>query len=366
MSTARRIVHAAQSICVDGLSGITDINRFVADSRKGISEACGMFGTERGVAQTMDNDLRRVWSDVVEKKQPAGLIPTGISTLDRVSGGLWPGVLTVLAGRPGMGKSAFVLNIATNAALSGKRVLYITLEDTRYFVAVRLLARFAKLDNITLTMRAVRDDQQRALLDGYNRACGLPLWVDDVRGLSSAEIRSRVMAHKDKHGIDLLVLDHLAEIREDAESETAIVSQAARGCADLVSELDIPGLLAHQLNRKVEDRADKRPTLADLKQSGKVEEVARAVWLLYRPGYYEENGEDRRDLWAIVAKANHGKTGVAKCWANLAEMYIRGWEQSDGEFPGMTRPNEEGSLRKWHKADGTPVNNQRSPYKDEY
>lgn len=365
LSVARRVVAAAQEIAARGYAGVTDFKAFIADARQSIADACGNAGAEDGGAQLLAEELKRVWTDVVEQRQPEGLVPTGMSTIDRICGGLWPGVLTVLAGRPGMGKSAFVLNVATNAALAGKRVLYMTLEDTRYFIAVRTLSRFAQIDNIALTMRAVRADQHRQLMEGFNAACGLTtLWVDDASGLSIADIRARVLAHRDQHGIDLLVIDHLLEIQEDAESETASVSRAARGCRDLVKELHVPGLLAHQLNRKVEDRADKRPALADLKQTGKVEEVARTVMFLYRPGYYEPDGDSRRDIQCLIAKANHGKTGMAKLWGNLAEMYIRGWEAGDGDFPGSSpgRPSEAprpASAGKWRHTDGSPVDNRR-------
>ncbi len=373
-AVARRIVSAAQAIAARGYAGVTDFKAFVADARQIIVAAAGSVGAEDGGPALLEDDLRSVWEDVTQNRQPKGLVPTNIGSVDRICGGLWPGVLTVLAGRPGMGKSAFVLNVATNAALAGKRVLYVTLEDTRYFIAVRTLARFAQIDNIALTMRMVRADQQRQLIDGFNEACKLRnLWVDDASGLSSADLRARVLAHRDKHGIDLLVIDHLLELQDEGESETASVSHAARGCRDIAKELDIPVLLAHQLNRKVEDRADKRPALADLKQTGKVEEVARTVWFLYRPGYYEADGDDRRDIQLIIAKANHGKTGMAKMWGNLAEMYIRGWEHEDGEFPGSA-PAREGdnngkartSGTRWKGVDGRPVESNRYGRPEDY
>jgi replicative DNA helicase len=356
-AVARRVIYAAQEIVARGFASRGDVVTFAADARAAIVEACEGAQRSTTLPATLDVDMGQVWNDVTTNVEPEGLIKTGISSLDRIAGGLWPGMLTIVAGRPGMGKSAVGQNIATSAALAGKRVLFLTLEDIRYFVAVRQLARFAKLDNTRIAIRSIVDAEQSQLLHGYNAACGLPLWVDDTPAMRVQDIRAKVLAHRDAHGLDLLVIDHLLEIEAEGESETAIVSRAARGVRDLVKELHIPGVLLHQLNRQVEQRAGKIPTLADLKQSGRVEEVARAVWFLYRPGYYEPDGEDRKDVQCIIAKANHGRTGMARLWADLSTMYVRGWELSDGDFPGA-RPESEKAERptgRWQKADGTPA-----------
>ena len=131
MSTARRVIQVANCIAEIGYTGVSDVGGFVDNARLAIATACDSYASRRGAPQRLDDAMHQVWLDVTENRQPEGLIPTGIASLDNSCGGLWPGVLTVLAGRPGMGKSAFVLNIATNAALAGRRVLYVTLEDTR-------------------------------------------------------------------------------------------------------------------------------------------------------------------------------------------------------------------------------------------
>lgn len=330
---ARRVIYAALEVAAKGFAiGGREPNQFIDEARVSMIAACE--GRDLGThAELLNEIMLQIWKDTVESSEPTGLVKTGIGQLDKLSGGLWPGLLTVLAARPGMGKSSLAQNIATNIAASGKRVLFLSLEDTPYFIGVRQIARFANLDNTTISTRSVPKEAYTQMLKGMNAAANCPLWVLSGSGLSSAEIRSLVLRHRDKHGLDMLVLDHLAEVREDAENETQAVSKAARAARDLAMELYIPALYAHQLNRKLEDRQDKRPNLSDLKQSGKIEEVARAVWFLYRDGYYSKEDE-RRDAQLIIAKANHGRTGMVKLWANLSEMYYRDWDpMTDGEFP---------------------------------
>lgn len=330
---ARRVIYAALAVASQGFAiGSQDPDKFIDEARAQMSAACQGRDVGQG-AQLLDDVLRTIWQDVVENREPTGLIKTGIGPLDRATGGLWPGLLTVVAARPGMGKSAFVQNLATNIASSGKRVLFLSLEDTPYFIGVRQMARFSGIDNTLISTRSVKAEDFDKITQGLALASNCKLWVQSGSGLSSAEIRSMVLRHRDQHGLDMLVVDHLAEVREDAENETQAVSVAARSARDLVMELNIPGLYAHQLNRKLEERSDKRPNLSDLKQSGKIEEVARAVWFLYRDGYYTKD-DRRRDIQLIIGKANHGRTGMVPLWANLSEMYYRGWDtRTDGNFP---------------------------------
>lgn len=345
---ARRVIYAALEVAAKGFAtGGRDTDQFVEEARASINAACE--GREAGKgALLLDKIYIDIWNDVVNKSEPKGLIKTGIPQLDNMSGGLWPGLLTVLAARPGMGKSSFAQNIASNVAISGKQVLFLSLEETPYFIGVRQMARFGGLDNTLLSTRNVPETDYGKMTTALNLATACKLWIQSGSGLSSAEIRSLVLRHRDHHGLDLLVLDHLAEVREEAENETQAVSKAARGARDLAMELGIPALYAHQLNRKVEDRQDKRPNLSDLKQSGKIEEVARAVWFLYRDGYYTKE-DHRHDAQLIIAKANHGRTGMVPLWANMSEMYYRGWDTlTDGEFPtqpGVVGGSSTGSSR---------------------
>jgi len=341
-AAVRSMIYAAQEVVANGFGGVPDTEEYLAQSRADITQAA-QFVTGAG-PQRIDQDVLDEMNYLQAPGDPPGLVRTGIGMIDNVTGGLWPGLMTVVAGRPSMGKSAFMINIACNAALNGYKVLYVTLEDTRRFVVKRLLSRYGDVDLHDLTLRNVKDpDAWKRLMDAANQLTQKhPLWVEDAGGLTSAAVAQIAAAHKSLHGLDLLVVDHLGEVADTGESETSITTRAAQRFRDIAKELDIPVLLASQLNRKVEERPDKRPLLSDLRQSGAIEALARVVWFLYRPAYYlpDDEAEGRKDLQLLVAKASHGKTGMLRLWIDLSRMYVRDWDtQQDGDWPDQdTKP----------------------------
>lgn len=328
----RRMIYAAQQVVADGFSDPEDVRSYLAAARKGITVASAVEGADGPVL--VGDELSPLFDELESGKMPAGLVRTGIGHIDELTGGLWPELVTVIGGRPGMGKSALCLNIATNAALAGRPTLYIPTEDARRYVVLRQLARFADVDLNDLMLRSVHQEDWPKLIRGANQIKELPLWVDDTPGLSSERIGQVAALHKQTHGLDLLLVDHLGELTDKGESATAAIESAAKGMRNIAKELGIPVVLATQLNREVEHRRDKRPSLQDLRQSGAIEQIARIVWFMYRRGYYQQGCEDDPDTQLIVAKATHGKTGTIRLWSDLSRMFIRGWEiENDGPFP---------------------------------
>lgn len=327
----RRMIHTASEIFTNGFSH-REPSEYLHDSRRAVTRAASELSVGAG-PQHLDQDMNEIIRELETGEKPAGIIQTGITEIDKMMDGLWPGLLTVIAGRPAMGKSAVVLNIATNAAMAGKKVLYFTLEDVRRYVVSRMLARFANIDLAALTLRNVPQSAWPRIIEAAKRLGGKkPLWIEDGAGLTSPAIHQIAAAHKIAHGLDLAIIDHLGEIADEGDGDTAIITKGAANFRDMAKELGIPVLLACQLNRGVESRQDKRPQLSDLKQSGKIEEVARFVFMLYRAGYYIGD-ESRKDLELWVRKANHGKTGLIRLYADLSRMYVRGWDDHrDGLF----------------------------------
>lgn len=331
-AAVRRMVAVAQGIAAQGYAGVDDVADFLAGARKDITVASAVGGT--GGPSSIGDGLGEVFKELESGQMPEGLVRTGIDAIDELTGGLWPGLLHVVGARPSMGKSALCLNIVTNCALQKRPALYIPTEDARRYIQLRELARFADVDLNDLMLRTVQPGDWQKLTSAANTLVDLPLWVDDSPGLSSERIGQIAALHKQMHGLELLVVDHLGELTDKAESQTAVIEAAAKGLRDIAKELDIPVLLATQLNREVERRTDKRPTLHDLRQSGAVEQIARVVWFMYRRGYYEQGCEDDPDTQLIVAKATHGKTGTIRLWSDLSRMFIRGWDlDTDGPFP---------------------------------
>jgi replicative DNA helicase len=331
-AAVRRMIYASQEIAAKGYASVDNVDEYLAECRKSITIA-SISGTISGVAP-VSADLSPIVNELSEGKLPQGIIKTGIDKIDNLTGGLWPRLMTVVGGRPGMGKSALVLNIATNVAKQGKKVMYVTLEDDRRLVALRLLSRFGDVDLANLMVRSVPDGSWPKIISAVNDIHDIPLYIDDSAALSSDQIHQRAALQHQMTGLDLLIVDHLGEVAEKGESMSAMTEAAAKGIRNIAKELNIPVLLAVQLNRDVERRTDKRPTLQDLRQSGAIEQVARFVWFMYRRGYYERGCEDDPDTQIIVAKSSHGKTGTIRLWSDLSRMYIRGWDMDvDGPFP---------------------------------
>jgi replicative DNA helicase len=185
----------------------------------------------------------------------------------------------------------------------------------------------------------VQQNDWRNIVEASEVIHRAPIWIDDSAGLSAAAITQVAMAQRVTRGLDLLIVDHLGEVAGDAkDSMFEQVTKAGRALRDLAKSMNIPVLLMAQLNRKVEERADKRPQLSDLRQSGEIEQMARNVWFLFRRGYYLTDAAEDRDLQLIIAKQAHGKTGMLELNCNLSRMDVRDWEvDRDGPFP-LYRP----------------------------
>jgi replicative DNA helicase len=338
MAARRRMVYAAQEIVARGYTGDGDDTvEFLGSARKSIIEAASYADLSRGGPHPLDKDYMEIFKNLDSGKEPEGLIHSGLGNVDKVTGGCWPGELLIIAARPGMGKSCLAQNIGMNAALQNKRVCYLTLEDVRETIAVRNLARFSGIDAQDIRLNRVPKEQYTDLLVAANRLTNQSFNVDDASALSVSQIAQIAASEREKHGLNLLIVDLLTEVRSEGENETTKITIAARGLRDIAKEMHIPVLLVHQLNRGVESTKDKRPELGHLRQSGEIEAVARAVWFLFRPAYYlvDEDAQHRRDAELIIAKSNHGRTGLVRLYMDLGTMYVRAWDRmNDGTWPG--------------------------------
>jgi replicative DNA helicase len=334
----RSMIYAAQQIVSDGFSGVSveEVSSYLSNSRKAITEAAKGICLGNG-PQHIDDTLHEIYKELESNEEPEGLIKTGIREVDESLGGLWPSLMTIIAGRPGMGKTALALNILMNAAFSGKKVLYITMEDTRQYLVRRLLARYADIDLNDIMLRRIKTKEQWSrLAEASSRLSGKkPVWIMDGGRLTSEQAIQIAASHQAEHGLDLVFIDHLGKVSDDTvESETLRIGMASRNISDGALELGVPVVLLSQLSRKVEERADKRPMLSDLRQSGEIEADARCVLFPFRPGYYVPGDEMNPAMQLIAAKVTHGRPGTMKLHGDMSRMYIRSWEYEDGIFPG--------------------------------
>ena len=239
-------------------------------------------------------------------------ISTGFTDFDNLTSGLQHSDLIIIAGRPSMGKTALALNIALNAALVDKvGVAIFSLEMSSLQLGIRLLGCDAMIDAWKLRKGALQDDDYLRLTDSANRLSELPIYIDDSSGLSSLEIRAKARRLKKKHNISLVIIDYLQlmQSKKAVESRQLEISDISRSLKALAKDLDIPVLAVSQLNRKVEDRPNKRPILADLRESGAIEQDADLILFIYREELYNRTEENKGKAEIIVAKHRNGPTG---------------------------------------------------------
>lgn len=240
-------------------------------------------------------------------------ISTGFNRLDQMTSGLHPGELTIIAARPSMGKTAFSLNIAQHAALRQKKsVAYFSVEMSKESVMMRVLASEAKINLGDIRNGRVPDSAWPKLVAAASMISEAPFFIDDTSGVSPAEIRARCRRLKKQHSLDLIMIDYLQimDLKQKVESRERAVSEISRSLKAIAKELQVPVIALAQLNRSVEGRAEKKPMLSDLRESGSIEQDADVIMMLYREGYYDRADEGKADhAEVIIGKQRNGPTG---------------------------------------------------------
>lgn len=244
-------------------------------------------------------------------------VPTGLTALDQRMTGLRPGEMIIVAGRPGMGKTALGLNIAANVAMDREvsgAVLYLSMEMGAAELAERCLALAGKVPYAEILTGAMLDQSWPGVTAGVQRLAERKLFIDDTGGLDLGRLSAKARSIKRRHGLALLAIDYLGLMRSASsgqrENRTQEIGAISRGLKALAKELQAPVIVLAQLNRQNEGRQDKRPQLSDLRDSGDIEQDADAVLLCHRPSYYDA-AFDPADLMEVnIAKMRRGKTGI--------------------------------------------------------
>jgi replicative DNA helicase len=297
-------------------------------------------------AELLDDMMRAVQSDDAGNR-----IATGFADLDRMTGGWRRGEFAILAGRPSMGKSAIAVCAATNAAKAGHGVLIFSLEMTGFQWAARMASEAAYSGDVQVPYAAaIRRQLSERDLDRFLRAArlrqGLPLILDEQAGLSSVEIAARTRRaaqefERDGKRLGLVVVDHLGKVRPSSHyrgNRVQEMGEISNSMAQLAKAEGVAVLALHQLNRAVEGRDNKRPSLADLRDSGNLEQDADTVMFAFRPAYYLERAREedaaaeqlrrdqleatRHDLEIIIAKNRNGPTGTVDLFCDMASNVV--------------------------------------------
>lgn len=337
----RSLIATCQRFAAEGYGDCGDIQEFVDEAEQSIFELA-RIKSESDIVSVRDA-IQQAFVVLSEARQKGGGVTgfsTGFSELDRRTSGMHKGDLYIVAGRPGMGKTSFVLNIAANVAaprmvhsgqpgegpveVSGDGVAFFSLEMPREQLAARLLASEGKVNMASLRSGQVGAEDWNKLTEAAARLGRTPIWLDDTPALSLLDLRAklrRLTAELRRHPdgpkqLGMVAIDYLQLMsgRKGVTSREQEISEISRGLKQLAKEMEVPVVALSQLNRSVETRntKDKRPQLSDLRESGAIEQDADAIMFIYRDEYYFEDSPDKGQAEVIVAKQRNGPTGTVK------------------------------------------------------
>lgn len=241
-------------------------------------------------------------------------VPSGFSDLDAKTSGFQRGDMVLVAARPSMGKTTFALNLAQHAALrAGKSVAIFSLEMSKEQLAYKLLCAEANVDMLKLRTGNLEDSDWESIARASGPLAAAKIFIDDTAGVSVMEMRSKCRRLKLEHGIDMILIDYLQLMSgSSSESRQQEVSEISRSIKALAKEMQCPVIALSQLSRAPEQRADHRPMLSDLRESGSIEQDADLVMFLYRDEYYNKETEEKNVAECIIAKQRNGPTGTVK------------------------------------------------------
>ena len=313
----RSLITTAHEIAEIGYSQPEDVQRAVDEAETMV------FNVAQGrVTDSMAfmHDLLGETLDDIEQLYDRGDAitgtPTGFIDLDELTAGLQPNSLVVLGARPAMGKTSFALNLVAHASMTEQRpVLMFSLEMSKLELSKRLLCSEAKVDATAIRNGRLKDEDWTKLAQAMGRLGNAQLWIDDDPNITVMDIRAKARRLKSKVGdMGMVVVDYLQLMsgRASAENRQVEISEISRGLKILARELECPVVALSQLSRSLEQRTDKRPMLADLRESGAIEQDADIVMFLYRDEIYNPDSADKGQAEVLIAKHRAGPTGVVR------------------------------------------------------
>ena len=338
----RQLISTCQKFAAEGYGDCGEVQDFVDRAEQAVFE---LARTEQGNAvRPLREAIHGAFEVLSEAAKHGGGItglPTRFTELDKRCAGLHAGDLYIIAGRPGMGKTSFVLNLAVNVALPeivtngegdeteepGYGVAFFSLEMPREQLAARILSSEGRVDVSKIRSGQLVNEDWNKLTEAAATLGRLPLWLDDTPGLSLLDLRAKIRRLQAEIGremkesprakrLGLVVIDYLQLMsgRKDAGSREQEISEISRGLKQLAKEAGVSVIALSQLNRSVETRnaKDKRPQLSDLRESGAIEQDADTIMFIYRDEYYFDDSPDRGIAEVIVAKQRNGPTGKLK------------------------------------------------------
>jgi replicative DNA helicase len=282
------------------------------------------------IADVVTTVFQRI-EKLAEERKPITGVSTGLHQLDVKTAGLQPSDLIIVAGRPSMGKTAFSLGMGLHSAIQeGRTVAVFSLEMSKESLVTRMLCSDGRIDSARLRGGILNEEDWPKLARAAGRISEAPIFIDDTGSISALELRAKCRRLAAERGLDLIVVDYLQLMRgsSQAQSREQEISEISRGLKALAKELAVPVVALSQLNRGVESRTDKRPVLADLRESGAIEQDADVIMFVYRDEVYNKETQDKGVAEIIVGKQRNGPVGTVRCkffheftrFDNLAEQ----------------------------------------------
>lgn len=305
------------------LNGNKDIAVIRADMLKVLDDLANT--NFKGTAK-MSVALANAIDQVIEtSKSGTGLMGkrTGWRFLDKYIGGYNEGELIIIAGRPGMGKTAFAMTLGIDFAKLGNKVLFFSLEMSTPQLAKRIISHESDIPNYKVRNGQLSQDDIDKVLNFYNRL-SFDFHIDDTAGISIDSIRAKAAEHKNQHGLDLLIVDYIQLVQGSGQNREQEIASISRGLKLISKESSCTVIGLAQLSRAVEHRQDKRPFMSDLRESGAIEQDADVVMFPYRPAYYEQGPrqEFEDDAEIIIGKNRNGETCYAQvCFIGSQTKY---------------------------------------------
>jgi len=325
-ATARKLIEAAQEIAARGYDDYGDVDEYLDGAERAIFEIAQR--TQRQpyapIKQVLGTTIK-VIEHRFERKQAVTGVPSGFHKLDALTAGFQPGDLVIVAARPSMGKTSLVMNAAQNAAIDHKvPALVFSLEMSKESLLERMLCSEARIDSTRLRSGFLEQRDWINITKGASRLAEAPIWLDDSGGLTLLEIRAKARRwrsdrsiFKQEDQLGLVVIDYLQLLqpppgkRRESNREREI-AEISRGLKALAKEIRCPVVALSQLNRGLESRADKRPQLSDLRESGAIEQDADLIAFIYRDEVYNKESQARNVAEIIIGKQRNGAIGTVR------------------------------------------------------
>ena len=319
----RKLIEASDEIATNAFNPQGRAVSQILDEAEGKIFKIGEEGsrTKQGF-QSMDHLVMQLIDRVTELAENGAEEVTGVRTgfydMDRMTAGLQPGDLIILAARPSMGKTAFALNIAEHVAVNeGLPAVVFSMEMGASQLALRMVGSLGRIDQQHLRTGALRDDEWGRLTEAVDKLSKASVFIDETPALNPAELRARARRQARTCGkLGLIVIDYLQLMSgtssSSEENRATVIGEISRGLKALAKELQCPVIALSQLNRSVETRTDKRPMMSDLRESGAIEQDADVIMFIYRDEYYNKDSKEPGVAEIIIGKQRNGPVGTVK------------------------------------------------------